>query len=377
MSITLAKILLAPAIGVLLLLHPLNITAQCTASGPLSAGTASSISFAGSDFNFNNANNVFTSDNNRASSTGLLTLFIGETEYLKATNFGFNIPLTALICGIVVEVEKSATGIGTVAGIGLSYVTDYSVRLVKNGATAGNNKATSTHWTSTEAYDTYGGANDIWGIAWTPADINASNFGIAFASSINGLAMLIPNVRIDHIRITVYYNVTILPANILSFHVAVRNNHTATIDWKTPVEKVNSTYSVERSPDGRQWETVRENIDQSFQAGKLSFFMEDKQPYSGESFYRLRIAAASGETVYSPIRSVRIGSNTPLTVYPNPFTDRLFLSNRDRKEKITITDLGGRLIAISKVANVLYLYSLKPGIYLLQVGKNIMKVQKE
>lgn len=377
MSITLRKPLFLPVFAISVFLNPFTTKAQCTSAGPLSAGNSASVSFAGSNFNFNNVNNVFSSDNNRASSTGLVTLFTGETEYLQATNFGFNIPSTAIICGVAVEAEKSATGIGTVLGIGLSYVTDHSVRLVRNGAVVGNNKATGTHWTGTETYHSYGGANDIWGVAWTPADINANNFGIAFSSSINGLAMLIPNVRIDHIRITVYYNIALLPDHILSFNAAAKNNNSALIEWKTPPDMSNANYSVQRSRDGRQWENVMGNIYRQYLAGGIAWSMEDRQPFSGESFYRVIAAAHSGEISYSPARSIHIGSNNHLKIYPNPFADRLMISGLDRTEKISLTDLSGRAIIIPDAVNgILQLLTLRPGSYLLYIGNKIVKIQK-
>jgi hypothetical protein len=378
MSITLRKPLCLPVIAVAVFLNPFTAKSQCTSAGPLSAGTAASVSFGGSNFNFSNVNNIFSSDNSRASSTGLLALFTGETEYLQATNFGFNIPPMAIICGIVVEAEKSATGIGTVLGIGLSYVTDHSVRLVRNGAVVGNNKASATHWTGTETYHSYGSNNDIWGVAWTPADINANNFGIAFSSGINGLAMLIPDVRIDHIRITVYYNVALLPVHIFSFNATAKNNNTALIDWKTPPDIGNTEYSVQRSRDGEQWENVPGNIYQKFQGGKIAYSTEDKQLYGGESFYRVRVKMQSGEIFYSPVKAIRIGSNNQLKVYPNPFTDRLVISGIDRTEKISITDVSGRMIHVAYSENgILDLRALKPGLYFLQTGNKITKIQKE
>jgi hypothetical protein len=378
MFITLRKPLCLPVTAIAFFLHSFAARSQCTSSGPLSAGTAATVSFAGSNFNFSDINNIFSSDNNRASSTGLVTLFTGETEYLQATNFGFNIPSTAIICGIVVEAEKSATGIGTVIGIGLSYVTDHSVRLVRNGVVVGDNKATSTHWTGTESYHSYGGPNDIWGVAWTPADINAGNFGIAFSSGINGLAMLIPNVRIDHIRITVYYNVTLLPDHILSFNATAKNNNSALIEWKTPPDNIHTAYTVQRSPDGKQWENITGNIYQKYIAGKIAYTMEDKQPYSGESFYRVSALAQSGEISWSPVKAIRIGSSGEVKIYPNPFTDRLVISGVDRTEKVSLTDLSGRSMPVKNSDNaVLDLRALKRGLYLLHIGNKIHKIQKQ
>jgi hypothetical protein len=378
MFTTLQKPLIHALLGLLFFISPFSIRAQCSSSGPLSAGTSANISFTGSDFNFSNTNNILSSDNNRASSTGLVTLFTGETDYLQATNFGFSIPLTAIICGIVVEVEKSATGIGTVLGIGLSYVADHSVRLVRNGTAVGNNKAGGAHWTTAESYHSYGGNNDIWGVAWTPADINSSDFGLAFSANINGLAMLIPNVRLDHVRITVYYTITLLPANILFFNATAKDNNTTYIEWKTPADRSDISYTVQRSRDGIQWENVAEKIYRSYQAGKQSYSAEDMQPYTGRSLYRLSMETLSGEITYSAVKPVNIGSDLRLHIYPNPFTNRITITGMQSREKIRLSDLSGRSIQIpNSTTNVLNLQSLQPGLYLLHIGNTIVKIQKK
>lgn len=351
-----------------------TLQAQCSASGPLDPGSAASVSFSGSDFNFNNAANIFTSNNIRATSTGLVSLFNGETEYLQATNFGFSIPSSAIICGIVAEAEKSATGIGTVLGVGLSYVSDYSVRLIRNGTVVGNNKASAAHWTSSESYHTYGGNSDIWGVAWTPADINASNFGIAFSANISGLAMLIPNVRIDHIRITVYYMVAILPKEILYFNAAVKDDAVA-VEWKTSgVESV----QVQRSEDGVAWETMN---GLSYMAGSKMYRMEDKNPFVGKSFYRLMATKAGGEKIYSPARIVEMGNKSRVKVFPNNVVDHVMISNINPGDRISLTDAAGRMVLLRSVPmnnsiQKINLQSLKPGIYFLRAGKEVFKIEK-
>ena len=348
-----------------------TLQAQCVSGGPMGPGSAASISFGGSDFNFNNTGNIFSSDNSRATSTGLVSLFNGETDYLQATNFGFSIPAAAIICGIVVEAEKSATGIGTVLGIGLSYVSDYSVRLIRNGSVVGNNKASAAHWTGSESYHTYGSSSDIWGTAWTPADINASNFGIAFSANIAGLAMLIPNVRIDHIRVTMHYMVAILPKEILYFNAAVKDEVVA-VEWKTSgVESA----QVQRSKDGMAWESVNSS-------GSKVDKLEDVRPYSGRSYYRLMAIRAGGEKIYSLVRSVERGNRLRVKVFPNPVADYVMIGNMNVGDRILLTDAAGRSVptkntVLTNASQKLHVQDLKPGLYFLKVGNQIFKIEKK
>lgn len=136
--------------------------------------------------------------NNAAASDNLYAYAVlgGNTTsyYLKATGFGFTIPDNATIDGIVVEVERSASGF---------YVRDARVYIVKGNALTGTNKANSTPWPSTDTYQTYGSPTDLWGTTWTPADINSTGFGVAI--SVLNQDTNIAQAYIDHIRITVYY----------------------------------------------------------------------------------------------------------------------------------------------------------------------------
>lgn len=94
----------------------------------------------------------------------------------------------------MVEIERKGSSSPGIA--------DNRVRIVKGGSIGTTNK-TGGAWPTSDAYATYGADDDLWGETWTPADINASNFGVAI-SAIGEFAF--PTVAsVDHIRITVYY----------------------------------------------------------------------------------------------------------------------------------------------------------------------------
>ena len=135
--------------------------------------------------------NASASDDTRASAVLLIT---EVTKYLKATNFGFNIPTGSTIRGIVVEVEKSSV-LGTT-------IEDNSVKIVKGGTIGGTEQKAAGAWGTTDAYTTYGSATDLWGVTWTAEDINLSTFGVVVAAD----ATAAGTARIDHIRITIHYS---------------------------------------------------------------------------------------------------------------------------------------------------------------------------
>jgi len=143
--------------------------------------------------------NAKASDDNRASNTSSFNdpVLPFITNYLKATNFGFEIPTGATINGILVEIERSER-----SGDGSVY--DSEVKIVKaDGSIGTTNKAdTATDWPA-EAYYPYGGATDLWGETWTASDINDADFGTVLAANVFSGTFV--NAAVDHIRITVYY----------------------------------------------------------------------------------------------------------------------------------------------------------------------------
>jgi hypothetical protein len=157
--------------------------------GPLSAMTFATDSALGA-IAWTNASNAQISDNSYATSV----LLLGQiTNYLKATNFGFSIPLDATITGITAGVERSSNT--------LNATHDNSVKLTVSGATTGNDKASANLWPTSDATATYGSSSDLWGATWTPTQINDSTFGV----EVSAIADLAGTAQIDYVSITVDY----------------------------------------------------------------------------------------------------------------------------------------------------------------------------
>lgn len=113
-------------------------------------------------------------------------------NYLKATDFGFAIPASAVIEGIEVLIERLGV-----------FVSDAGLYLVKGGVVGGADRSALGEWTAfPDTIVPYGGSNDLWGETWTAADINDPGFGFAMSLThhMSGLAL------IDSISIRVFYN---------------------------------------------------------------------------------------------------------------------------------------------------------------------------
>jgi hypothetical protein len=170
------------------------------ASSQVNGGTLTSDSSSGVGA-WSNPSNASGSDNSYATWTAVGAGEDGTdpviSQPLKALNNGFAIPAAAQIEGIQVKVEGKST---TVVGAD-NLVYDANVQLVKGGVVVGDNKATGSSFTSSDTTKTYGDSNnDLWGTSFTPAQINAADFGAIFqASSVSG------TMNTDNVIIIVYY----------------------------------------------------------------------------------------------------------------------------------------------------------------------------
>jgi hypothetical protein len=112
-----------------------------------------------------------------------------NTEYLKATNFGFALPSSATIQGISVTVTRDANASSN----------DLAVKLVKGGTIQSTNRSTGAALPSSMTPITFGGATDLWGSTWLYSDINASTFGAVYQAATEGI------VSVSSITIKVWW----------------------------------------------------------------------------------------------------------------------------------------------------------------------------
>ncbi len=146
---------------------------------------------------WSSATNAYTDDNSFA------TVAVNDNQqsnYLQVTNFGFSIPSNAVILGIEARIGRFVDDNG-------GNPQDQEVILRKGTAFVGSNLASSSVFPESEAIATYGGAGNLWGTTWTPAEINSSNFGLGLRVIKNGTAGGARTVSVDYIQIRVTWQI--------------------------------------------------------------------------------------------------------------------------------------------------------------------------
>lgn len=124
----------------------------------------------------------------------------GSTGDLEATGYGFSVPTGATVLGILYTVKRQTNCTGSNA------VGDYTISLIKAGVITGTNKASAANWVTATTTISYGGANDLWGLALAPSDVNASNFGADIEAGLNGALSCTTGMNVYYIKLSVTYS---------------------------------------------------------------------------------------------------------------------------------------------------------------------------
>ncbi|MCF0073695.1 T9SS type A sorting domain-containing protein [Dyadobacter sp. CY261] len=135
-----------------------------------------------------------------------------------------------------------------------------------------------------------------------------------------------------------------LPVTLVDF-TAERQEKTALLSWITTYESNSDHFEIQRSGDGKQWETIGTVMSHRESAERQSYAFTDPTPLPTENLYRLKMVDQDSTYAYSRIQSVTFGDVRDALLYPNPITidDKLFIRVSDPSTiaSITIFDSGG------------------------------------
>ena len=141
----------------------------------------------------------------------------------------------------------------------------------------------------------------------------------------------------------------------LSDFTATKKENTVQLNWKTLSETNFSGFNIERSIDGKNFETIG-NIVAKGTASEYTF-VDNKLPTADKLtiYYRLKQLDNNGKFDYSVVKSLTI-NNLPLTInfYPNPAKNNLFVSlGKIERSNATINliDITGKIVKTQTITN--------------------------
>jgi hypothetical protein len=171
-----------------------------------------------------------------------------------------------------------------------------------------------------------------------------------------------------------------LPIELSHFTAKLNSKKNVDLDWTTFSEINNDFFTVERSKDGKIFESIG-NIDGAGNStGNLHYSLTDFSPFSGISFYRLKQTDFNGDYSYSQIETIKIGENASFLIYPNPATNHIQVLKMGEDFKLNdvefyIQDMLGQTIQALRFSSRtedlvdIDLSKFTPGYYFLHFGK--------
>ncbi|MBS1599196.1 MAG: T9SS type A sorting domain-containing protein [Bacteroidetes bacterium] len=138
---------------------------------------------------------------------------------------------------------------------------------------------------------------------------------------------------------------SLLPVSINDFTAEYISNHVELV-WSTSEEINFDHFSIERSTDGANWQSIGIVYSKYSSTGNTYDF-SDGAYLDNTAYYRLQIVDKDGRTSYTKIISIDAGTTASLvSIYPNPVTNLTFnikLSSADATV-VNVFTMDGRLL---------------------------------
>ncbi|MFD1552674.1 hypothetical protein DNU06_09090 [Putridiphycobacter roseus] len=177
-----------------------------------------------------------------------------------------------------------------------------------------------------------------------------------------------------------------LPIELASFS-AVLNKDKVDLKWRTSSEINNDFFTVERSRDAANWESVTTHDGAGNSNEVINYSAVDHAPLNQLSYYRLKQTDFDGDYKYSEVISVQCKKEIETKIYPNPTSGDFYINSKGKaggKIYIQLYNTSGVLVysksrmqqAGSSIIHMDLTNKLSPGIYLI-VGSKGEEVFRE
>lgn len=164
-----------------------------------------------------------------------------------------------------------------------------------------------------------------------------------------------------------------LPVTLIDFSAMKKTNSDVLLTWHIGQPEEGTRYVVERSADASSFAAIG-----SIYGGQATAYTyHDLQPAGRKLYYRLHIVEQDGTASFSKILPVSMDGYTNVRIYPLPAKDYFVMQTDETTDATaTLSDMQGRAILKFPAANGTRVDTkgLQPGLYLLSVGRQVLKV---
>jgi hypothetical protein len=168
----------------------------------------------------------------------------------------------------------------------------------------------------------------------------------------------------------------VLPISLLFFKLNSVSSEGILFDWATASELNFDHFNVQRSFNGKDFETIAVIKGNGTTRERHDYSYMDKFPVNGASYYRIQSTDFDGYTETFNVVSVKFEGGKEVALYPNPVTDSNlnFQLNFQPVTEIlvTVTSVTGiervREVIKANETNINFGLSLEPGVYIVKMA---------
>ena len=181
----------------------------------------------------------------------------------------------------------------------------------------------------------YFGSGKTLNYSWSAGEFGSTNFQTIGPAGSNLFAV------IGHNPCT---HAVVMPVSLLSFSGALVNE-SVLLNWSTADETNNAKFEIERSGNGKNWQTIGEVAGSGNSASILNYSFTDQNPLMGDAYYRLQQVDLNGASVNSNAVLIQKEEAKSASISPNPFENVLTIKTNIKDDlEIYIYDVLGRLM---------------------------------
>lgn len=110
----------------------------------------------------------------------------------------------------------------------------------------------------------------------------------------------------------------VLPISFISIR-AYEKSSAVNMEWKVANELNTDKYFVEKSVDGRTFNSIGQTSATGSGANTITYNLPDVRPFAGNNFYRISALSNDGKNEYSAVVKISLNKGTNgISIYPNP-----------------------------------------------------------
>lgn len=183
------------------------------------------------------------------------------------------------------------------------------------------------------------------------------------------------------------FNCAFLPVEISSFDIELEHNNQVHLNWETESETNNDFFEVQRSSDGRVWETIGKVQGAADAQERNSYAFTDHTAFPGLFYYRLKQVDFDQTYAYSEPQSIQIfpNPNAFSRLYPNPANSYVTIEGTASEvAEITVYNLLGQTLNSrvsfqqnSATSYTIDISNLPDGVYLIHSKQSVKRVYKQ